>query len=119
MVMEKYDQQRGEESMDEWPRFSPQDLRRREGTILAARLCINAALTAPVAGGVPQIQATLVYGQEELEAVAKKMEELAYTNDRWKRRFLNEAVMIRETDCISRLARSSPLWNTPAARKRR
>jgi uncharacterized ferredoxin-like protein len=98
--MEKYDQQRGEERMDEWPKFSPQDLRRREGTILAARLCINAAMTAPVAGGVPQVQATLVYGQEELEGVARKMEELAYTNDRWKRRFLNEAVMVRETDAI-------------------
>ena len=100
MAMEKYDQQRGEERIEEYPRFSPQDLRRREGTLMAARLCINAAMTAPVAGGVPQVQVTLVYGQEELERVAKKMEELAYTNDRWQRRFLNEAVMVRETDCI-------------------
>jgi uncharacterized ferredoxin-like protein len=99
-LMEKYDQQRGVEKMDEYPRFSPQDLRRREGTIAAARLCINAALTAPVAGGVPQAEATLIYGQEELEAVARKMEELAYTNKKWERRFLNEAVMVRESDCI-------------------
>lgn len=98
--MERFDQLRGEEHVEDWPRHSPQDLRRREATIIAARLCMNAALTAPVAGGVPQVQAHLVYGQEELEKVARKMEELAYTNERWKRRFLNEAVMVRESDVI-------------------
>ena len=98
--MEKYDQQRGEEYINEWPRHSPQDLRRREATIIAAKLALNAAMTAPVAGGVPQIDGQLVYGQEELEKVARKMEELAYTNERWKSRFLNEAVMVRESDVI-------------------
>ena len=98
--MERFDQQRGEERIEDWPRFSSQDLRRREGTIIAARLAINAAMTAPVAGGVPQIEAHLVYGQEELEKVARKMEDLAYENDRWKKRFLSEAVMVRETDVI-------------------
>ena len=75
--MERFDQLRGEEYINEWPRHSPQDLRRREATLTAARLIMNAALTAPVAGGVPQIEAHLVYGQEELEEVARKMEELA------------------------------------------
>lgn len=98
--MERYDSLRGEEYMEEWPRHSPQDTRRREATVMAARLCMNAALTAPFAGGVPQVVAHLVFGQEELEKVAMKMEELAYTNDRWKRRFLNEAVMVRESDVI-------------------
>lgn len=98
--MERFDQLRGEEYINEWPRHSPQDLRRREATIIAAKLALNAALTAPVAGGVPQIEAHLVYGQEELEKVARKMEELAYTNERWKKRFLNEAVMVRESDVI-------------------
>lgn len=98
--MERFDQLRGEEYINEWPRHSPQDLRRREATLTAARLIMNAALTAPVAGGVPQIEAHLVYGQEELEKVARKMEELAYTNENWKRRFLNEAVMVRESDVI-------------------
>ena len=32
--------------------------------------------------------------------MAKKMEELAYTNKKWTRQFLSEAVMIRETDVI-------------------
>jgi len=98
--VERYDLLRGEEYVEEWPRHSPQDTRRREATIYAARLCMNAALTAPFAGGVPQVAAHLVYGQEELEKVALKMEELAYTNERWKRRFLNEAVMVRESDVI-------------------
>lgn len=98
--MERFDQLRGEEYVNEWPRYSPQDLRRREATIIAAKLAMNAALTAPVAGGVPQIDAHLVYGQEELQKVALKIEELAYTNERWKKRFLNEAVMVRESDVI-------------------
>ncbi|MGB9499196.1 MAG: DUF2148 domain-containing protein [Dissulfuribacterales bacterium] len=98
--MERFDQLRGEEYINEWPRFSPQDMRRREATLVAAKLVLNAAMTAPVAGGVPQIDAHLVYGQEELEKVAGKMEELAYTNNNWKRRFLNEAVMVRESDVI-------------------
>lgn len=98
--MERFDQLRGEEYISEWPRYSPQDLRRREATLIAAKLAVGAAMTAPVAGGVPQVDAHLVYGQEEMEKVARKMEELAYTNRRWQRRFLSEAVMIRETDVI-------------------
>lgn len=98
--MDKYDQQRGEEYYNEWPRHSPQDLRRREATITAAKLALNSALTAPVAGGVPQIEAHLVYGQEELEKVARKMEEMAHTKKAWKQRFLNEAVMVRESDVL-------------------
>ena len=98
--MERFDQLRGEEYINDWPKHSAQDLRRREATIQAARLCLNAALTAPVAGGVPQVEAHLVYGQEELEKTARKMEELAYENERLKRRFLNEAVMVRESDVI-------------------
>ena len=98
--MERYDQLRGEESINEWPRYSAADLRRREATLTAAKLAVNAALTAPVAGGVPQVETQMVYGAEELEKVARKMEELAYTNDKWKQRFLNEAVMVRESDVL-------------------
>ena len=98
--MERFDQLRGEEYINEWPRYSPQDLRRREATLIAAKLAVGAAMTAPVAGGVPQAEAHLVYGQEEMEKVARKMEELAHTNKKWQRQFLSEAVMIRETDVI-------------------
>ena len=98
--MERFDQLRGEEYINEYPPYSAQDLRRREATLTAAKLILNAALTAPVAGGVPQIEAQLVYGQEEMEKIARKMEDLAYTNKRWEKRFLFEAVMVRETDVI-------------------
>ncbi len=98
--MERYDRLRGEESINEWPRYSAQDLRRKEAVVMAARLALNAAITAPVAGGVSQIEACLVYGQEEMEKIARMMEDLAYTNKNWQRRFLNEAVMVRETDVV-------------------
>lgn len=98
--MERYDQLRGEAYINEWPRYSPQDLRRKEAVVLAAKLALNAALTAPVAGGVAQIEAQLVFGQEEMEKIAVMMEQLAYTNRNWQRRFLNEAVMVRESDVI-------------------
>jgi len=42
---------------------------------------LDAALTAPFAGGVPSIEAHIVYGQEELETVARKVEEIAHTNE--------------------------------------
>ena len=71
--MEKYDQLRGEEYINEYPPYSPQDLRRREATLTAAKLMLNAALTAPVAGGVPQIEAHMVYGQEEMEKARQQL----------------------------------------------
>ena len=98
--MEKYDQQRGAEYVTEWPKYSPQDFRRKDAVITAARLVMNAAMTAPVAGGVAQIEAHLVYGQEEMQAIARNMEDLAYENRKWERRFLTEAVMVRETDVV-------------------
>lgn len=98
--MNKHDDFQGRELIHEYPPYAPQDMRRREGTILAARLMINAALTAPVAGGVCQVEAELVYGQEEQEGLARKIEELAYTNRAWEEMFKYEAVMVRETDVI-------------------
>ena len=90
----------GEEYVSEWTPWSPQDIRRKKGVLEAARLMLNSALTAPFAGGVPSTEAHLVYGQEELEALARKMEELAHTNSAWKKAFLYEAVMVRDSDVI-------------------
>lgn len=98
--MERFDQLRGEEYINEWPKGSAPDLRRREATLTAAKLVLNAALTAPVAGGVPQTEAQMVYGIEEMEKVARKMEELACENKALERRFKYEAVMARESDVI-------------------
>lgn len=90
----------GEEYVSEWTPWSPQDVRRKKGALEAARLMLNSALTAPVAGGVPQIEGHLVYGQEELEAVARKVEEIAHKNESWKMPFLYEAVMVRDSDVV-------------------
>jgi len=90
----------GEENINEWTPWSPQDIRRKKGVLEAARLMVNSALTAPFAGGVPQIEVDLIYGQKELETLARKMEEIAHTNKAWKEPFLYEAVMVRDSDVI-------------------
>ncbi len=89
--------------LTDWPPYSGADLARREGSLAAAKLMANAAFTAPKAGGVPTIECTIVYGKEEQEEIAKKMEELSMLNPqtkRWKALFRSEAVMVRESDCI-------------------
>jgi len=101
--MKKYEEDlnfRGEEFVSDWTPWSPQDIRRKKGVLEAARLMVNSALTAPLAGGVPQIEAHIVYGQEELEAIARKVEEIAHTQESWKEPFLYEAVMVRDSDVI-------------------
>jgi uncharacterized ferredoxin-like protein len=90
----------GEEYVSEWTPWSPQDIRRKKGVLRAARLMLDSALTAPVAGGVPSIEAHIVYGQEELEAIARKIEELAHQNENLKETYLYEAVMVRDSDVI-------------------
>ena len=90
----------GEERISDWTPFSPQDIRRKKGVLSAARMMVNAALTAPVAGGVPQLEAELIYGQDEIEGLARKVEELAHTNRAWKEPFLYEAVMVRDSDVV-------------------
>jgi uncharacterized ferredoxin-like protein len=87
---------------NEFPWFSPPDQHRRENGVLAAKLMLNAALTAPVTGGVDHVEGEIVWGYEEQEAVARKMEELAHTmkNKRLEEIFKYEAVMARDSDCI-------------------
>ncbi len=86
--------------MNDWPPFSPQDQARRRNVVEAARLMINAAMTAPNAGGVPQVETHLVYGYKEQAALARKMEEMAAWNLVMDRLFKYEAVMVRESDCV-------------------
>jgi len=98
--MGKYDEFRGEEYYQEWPPFSPADLRRKEVVVQITRQMLIGAMTAPFAGGVPQVEGHIIYGQEGQEKLARKMEELAYTNSRWEEMFKYEAVMVRESDAI-------------------
>ncbi len=88
--------------MTDWPQYSPDDMNRRENTVAAAKLMANAAQTAPVAGGVSQIETHIVWGQKEQEEIARKMEDLAWEvkNGHQGRLFKYEAVMVREADAI-------------------
>lgn len=89
--------------LEEWPPYSPNDLERRNGAIEVARLMMNAAFTAPKAGGVPQVEGHIVWGQSEQERIARKMEELAQSrrsNRLWRNMFKYEAVMVRESDAV-------------------
>ena len=78
-------------SFRDWYPWSPRDVERRENVVLAAKLMMNAALTAPVTGGMPQIEGELIYGEDEQEALARQMEELAHeipTSPNWEHIFL-------------------------------
>ena len=87
---------------NEFPWFSPSDQNRRENGVMAAKLMLNAALTAPVTGGVDHVEGEICWGHDEQEAIARKMEELAHTlkNKRLEESFKYEAVMVRDADCI-------------------
>lgn len=86
--------------MNDWPQFSPQDQQRRKNVLEAARLMVNAAMTAPNAGGVPQVEAHIVYGYTEQNQLARKVEEMASWNPVMDRLFKYEAVMVRESDSV-------------------
>jgi uncharacterized ferredoxin-like protein len=88
--------------MTDWPQYSPDDMNRRESTLLAVKLMANAAQTAPNAGGVSQVEAHIVWGQKEQEKIARKLEDLAWQvkNGQMGRLFKYEAVMVRESDAV-------------------
>ncbi|UCD56633.1 MAG: hypothetical protein JSV16_12490 [Candidatus Hydrogenedentota bacterium] len=86
----------------EFPWFSPPDMNRRNHAIEAAKLMLNAAHTAPCTGGVDHMEAELVWGEQEQEEIAEKMEEMSYLpeSNRLEETYRIEAVMAREADCI-------------------
>ena len=86
----------------EYPWYSPWDTARRVNGILAARLMLNAALTAPTTGGEDHTEGEIVWGDDEQEKLARKMEELSYSlkNKRIADLLKTEAVMARAADCI-------------------
>ncbi len=86
--------------INDWPPHAPDDQNRREGVVEAARLMLNAAYTAPVAGGVSQIEAVILWGKHEQKRLAKKMEEMAGGNEHTSRQFKYEAEMVRESDVV-------------------
>jgi len=84
----------------DWPPYSATDQQRRDNAVIAAKLMMNAALTAPNVGGIPMTEGEIVYGEEEQEQIARKMEELAYQTEAQRHVFLYEAVMARGVDVI-------------------
>jgi len=88
--------------IDEFPPYSPPDQAKKENVLVVAKLMVNAALTAPLTGGVPGHEAEIVYGQKDIELVAREMERMAHKEvpKRLKKPFLYEAVMARESDAI-------------------
>ena len=84
----------------DWPPYSPTDQQRRENAVIAAKLMMNGALTAPSIGGIAMTEGEIVYGEEEQEQIAQKMEELAYEIEAQRHVFLYEAVMARSVDVI-------------------
>jgi uncharacterized ferredoxin-like protein len=95
----------------DWPPYSPTDQARRDNALVAARLMVNAAFTAPTVGGVAMTEAEIVYGEEEQEQIARKMEELAHQRESWRHLFLYEAVMARESDVIVLLGNTNAYTN--------
>jgi uncharacterized ferredoxin-like protein len=87
---------------NEWPQYSPPDQARRENSLQAAKLMMNAAFTAPVMGGVAQVEGAVIWGYDDQEKIARQMEKLALVNKskRWQEMFKSEAVMARECDAI-------------------
>ncbi len=86
----------------EFPWYSRADMNRRTHAVQAAKLMMNAAHTAPCTGGVDHMEAELVWGENEQNEIAEKMEELSYLpeNKRLEEAYRVEAVMTREADCI-------------------
>jgi uncharacterized ferredoxin-like protein len=85
---------------NDWPLFSPHDIERRKCTISAVKLMLNAAMTAPNAGGVSQVEAHIVAGYRKQIDLAKKMEEIGNENNTLERIFKYEAQMCRESDAV-------------------
>lgn len=86
---------------DKW-RYSPAYENRREGVVEVAKLMANAAITAPKAGGMGGVECQIIYGEDDQNRIANKMEELAHwkKDQLWMKRFLTEAVMVREADAV-------------------
>ena len=59
--------------INEWPPNAPPDLAKKENVLVVARLMANAALTAPVSGGVPSWEAEIAHGEKEIELIAREM----------------------------------------------
>jgi uncharacterized ferredoxin-like protein len=72
----------------------------QNAVVMAGRLMLAAATTAPQHGGVGVMEGCLVYGQEEIENMACKLEELSHLKRQWNELFKREANIIRECQAV-------------------
>ncbi|MBU2552106.1 MAG: hypothetical protein KKB20_27090 [Proteobacteria bacterium] len=72
----------------------------QNAVIHAGRLMLAAATTAPVHGGVDVMEGCLVYGRDEIEDVAGKLEELSAQKKQWDQSFRREANIVRESQAV-------------------
>ncbi len=72
----------------------------QHAVILAGRLMMAAATTAPQHGGSGVMEGCLVYGEDELESIASKLEELSLAKKQWNESFRLEANMVRESQAV-------------------
>jgi uncharacterized ferredoxin-like protein len=72
----------------------------QNAVIMAGRLMLAAATTAPQHGGVGVMDGCLVYGEEEIEDIAFRLEELSFTKKQWDESFRREANMVRESQAV-------------------
>ena len=63
----------------------------------AGRLMLAAATTAPQHGGAGVMEGCIAYGEDEVETIAQKLEELSYDKKQWNESFRREANMVRDS----------------------
>ncbi len=72
----------------------------RNAVLVAGRLMLAAATTAPQHGGAGVMEGCLVYGDDEIEDIASKLEELSTEKKQWDESFRREANMVRESQAV-------------------
>ncbi|NQU15290.1 MAG: hypothetical protein HQ561_14150 [Desulfobacteraceae bacterium] len=72
----------------------------QQAVIMAGRLMLAAATTAPQHGGAGVMEGCLVYGDDEIEDIACKLEELSSVKKQWDESFRREANMVRESQAV-------------------
>jgi uncharacterized ferredoxin-like protein len=72
----------------------------QQAVIMAGRLMLAAATTAPQHGGAGVMEGCLVYGDDEIEDIACKLEELSSVKKQWDEGFRREANMVRESQAV-------------------
>ena len=72
----------------------------QNAVVIAGRLMLAAATTAPQHGGAGVMEGCMVYGEDELEDIASKLDELSTLKEQWNESFRREANMVRDSQAV-------------------